>query len=79
MPITLGQGKHTLTMFVNFVVLDEQMAYNTIFGRLLMRATQMVTVVYCLMIKFPTPMSARFVRVNLKKSRECQVRAVHLT
>lgn len=53
-------------------MVDQQMAYNAIFDRPLMRVKQMITVVYCcLMIKFPTPIGVGFIRVELKKENEC--------
>lgn len=30
LPVTIGQVSHTLTFFVNLVVVDHQMAYNAI-------------------------------------------------
>lgn len=46
LPITMGQGSYTLTFFTNFVVVDQPIAYNTIFSRPMMKATQIVTIVY---------------------------------
>lgn len=53
MPVTIGQGSHTLTFFSNFAVVDQPISYNAIFGRPMMKATQMVTFVDYLMVKFP--------------------------
>lgn len=53
--------------------------YNTIFGRPMMNAMQMVTAVYYLTIKFLTPIGIGFVREDLRKVRECQVRPIELT
>lgn len=77
--VTIRQGAHTLTFFANFVMVDQPMAYNAIFGRPMMKATQMVTAVYCLTVKFPTPTGFNFVRADLEKARECEVRAIELT
>lgn len=46
------------------------MAYNVLFGRPMMKARQMVTVVYCLTVKF---------RTSTEKARECQASAIKLT
>lgn len=39
----------------------------------------MVTVVYYLTVKFPTPTGIGFVRADLGKARQCKVRAIELT
>lgn len=47
------------------------MAYNTMFGRPLIKEMEMVTVIYFLTIKFPTPTGIGFIKGDMEKTREC--------
>lgn len=55
------------------------MAYDAIFSRPIMKETYMVTILYCLTIKFPTLIEIGFFREYLKKEREYQVREIKPT
>ena len=57
--ITIGQKEHTVIVMVDFLVVDQPSAYNAIIGRPLMKKNNMVSVVYCLTVKFPTPTGVR--------------------
>lgn len=61
------------------MVVEQPMSYNAIFGRPIMKATQIVTIVYYITVKFPTLTGIGFIIVDLEKSRECHVRAIKLT
>ena len=55
LPITLGTRDNVVTKEVQFLIVNQPSAYNAIIGRPLMKKTSIVTVVYCLTIKFPIP------------------------
>lgn len=40
--VTLGEGKHTTTVLTDIIMFDELTTYNAIFGRPIMKATNMV-------------------------------------
>ena len=52
--VVLGQGDHTVTIEIKFLVVDLPSAYNVIIGRPLMKKTNMVTTIYYLTVKFLT-------------------------
>ena len=54
-----------MTVMADFLVIDQPSAYNAIIGRPLMKKTSMVIVVYCLIVKFPTPTGIRYVISNV--------------
>lgn len=66
LPMTLRQGKHTITIFGNFIVIDHLIVYNSIFDQPIM-----VIVAYFLTIMFPTMTGVGFIKVDLKKVKEC--------
>lgn len=78
LPVTLGQGKNQITVFVDFIVSDQPSVYNAIIGCSLMKKTKMVSVVYCLVIKFPTPTRIEFVRANQSEARSCHLWPLNL-
>ena len=69
LPITIGQGKHTVTVMADFLVVDQPSAYNAIIGRPLMKKTNMVSAVYCLTVKFPTPTGVGYIKVDQATAR----------
>ena len=77
--MTLWQGKHTLSVIYNFLVVDQPSTYNAIFGQSLMKQTNMVTVVYCLMIKFLKPTRITYFKINQVTARQCHIRSQQLT
>lgn len=60
LPNALGDGEHSTTEYVQFYMVDHQMAYNTIFGRSIMKMARMVVVTFCMKIKFPTKNRVEF-------------------
>ena len=73
LPITLGMRKNVITKKVEFFIIDLPSAYNTIIDQPLMKKTSMVTIVYCLTIKFPTPTRVGYVKANLTTMRQCHI------
>ncbi|KAH1082029.1 hypothetical protein J1N35_021790 [Gossypium stocksii] len=62
LPVTLGDGEHTTTKYIQIFVVDYSMAYNAIFGRSIMRMAKMVIAIFCMKIKFPTRTRVGFMR-----------------
>ena len=62
--VTIGQGEHIFTMMVDFLIVDQPSTYNAIIGRPLMKKTNMVTVVYCLTVKFLTPVGVGYIKID---------------
>ncbi|KAH1032029.1 hypothetical protein J1N35_044203 [Gossypium stocksii] len=60
LPVTLGDGEHTITEYVQFFFVDHPMAYNVIFRRSVMRKAKMVIATFCIKIKFSTRTRVRF-------------------
>ena len=79
LPITIGQGEHTTTVTADFLVVDQPSAYNAIIGRPLMKKTNMVSAVYCLTIKFPTPTGVGYIKADQATARQCHIQAIHLS
>lgn len=55
LPVTLGEGSLSVTQMVEFMVLDQESAHNTLVGRELLKAMKVVTYIHHLTIKFSTP------------------------
>ena len=79
LPITIGQGEHTITVMADFLVVDQLSAYNAIIGRPLMKKTNMVSAVYCLTVKFPTPTEVGYIKTDQATARQCHIQAIHLS
>ena len=79
LPITIGQGEHTIMIMANFLVVDQLSAYNAIIGRPLMKKTNMVTIVYCLIVKFSTSTGIRYIKVDQAMARQCHIQSIHLS
>ena len=73
LPITIGQGEHTTTVMADFLVVDQSSAYNAIIGRPLMKKTNMVSIVYCLTIKFSTPTGVGYIKADQATARQCHI------
>lgn len=78
LPVKLGQGDNKLQVMAHFLVVDQSSAYNAIFGRPLMKLTQMITAVYCLTIKFPTPTGIGFFCADRATARKCHIKSLKL-
>ncbi|KAK5812285.1 hypothetical protein PVK06_027712 [Gossypium arboreum] len=76
LPVTLGDGEHTTTEYVQFFVMNHPMAYNAIFERLIMRMENMVVATFCINVKFPTRIGVGFMRSNQRTARQCYMLSV---
>ena len=62
LPITIDQGEHTVTVMADFLVVDQPSAYNVIIGWPQMKKTNMITAVYCFIVKFSIPTGVRYIK-----------------
>ena len=63
----------------DFLVVDQPSTYNAIIERPLMKKTNMVSMVYCLTIKFPTPTGVEYIKANQAMARQCHIQVIHLS
>ncbi|KAH1114835.1 hypothetical protein J1N35_008213 [Gossypium stocksii] len=68
--VTLGDGKHTTTKYVQSYLVDHLMAYNAIFSRPIMRMANMVIAAYYMKIKFLTSTGVDFLLFDQRMARQ---------
>ena len=78
LPITMGDGEHTMNALVYFLIVDQPSAYNAIIDRPLMKKIKMVTAIYCLTVKFPTPIGIGYMRSDQRTARQCHLLLIEL-
>ena len=66
-------------VMADFLVVDQPSAYNAIIGRPLMKKTNMISTVYCLTVKFPTPTRVGYIKIDQATARQCHIQAIHLS
>ena len=44
-----------------------------------MKRTNMVSTVYCLIVKFPTPIGVGYIKADQAMVRQCHIQAIHLS
>ena len=79
LPITIGQGEHTITKIADFLVVNQSSAYNAIIGRPLMKKMNMVSTVYYLTIKISTTTRVGYIKVDQAMARQCHIQSIHLS
>ena len=79
LPVTLGQGEHTITVIADFLIVDQSSTYNAIISRPLMKKTSMVTTVYSLTIKFSTSIVIGYIKTDQATSRQCHIQSLQLS
>lgn len=67
-----------VTKEVEFLIVDPPSAYNAIIDQPLMKKTSMVTTMYYLTIKFPTPTRVRYIKANPTTTRECHIQSLQM-
>lgn len=75
LPITLGEGTCSSTQVMDFMMVDHGSSYNAIIGRPLLKEMRVVTSIYHLSMKFPTPGGIGVVRGCQYDSRECYLQS----
>ncbi|XP_060968820.1 uncharacterized protein LOC133036288 [Cannabis sativa] len=78
LPITLGTAPVVAKSMADFAVIDQHSAYNAVIGRPILKEMKIVTSIYHLTMKFPTPAGVGSVRGVQSDSRECYNTAVKL-
>ena len=68
-----------MTEMVDFLVVDQPSTYNAIIGRPLMRKMNMVSAVYCLIVKFPTSTGVDYIKADQAIARQCHIQSIHLS
>ena len=63
----------------DFLVVDQPSTYNAIIGRPLMKKMNMVSTVYCLTVKLPTPTRIRYIKADQAITRQCHIQSIHLS
>ncbi|XP_031265758.1 uncharacterized protein LOC116124192 [Pistacia vera] len=77
LPATLGET-HEVTKMTKFLVVDCLSTFNGILGRPLRWNFKVVTSIYHLKIRFPTPTGCGEVKGSQRESHDCYVRAVQM-
>ncbi|XP_074374966.1 uncharacterized protein LOC141716663 [Apium graveolens] len=78
LPVTLGEEPRTATRATEFLVVNEDISYNGIIGRPMLREMRIITSIHHFSIKFPTPNGIGWVKGCHADSRECYSRALYL-
>lgn len=60
--VTVGEAPRSATRLADFIAVDENISYNAILGRPILKDTKIITSIYYLTIKFPTPRGVGVVR-----------------
>ncbi|XP_063942768.1 uncharacterized protein LOC135150410 [Daucus carota subsp. sativus] len=76
LPVTLGEGTCSATQVMDFMIVDHDSSHNTIVGRPLLKEMRVVTSIYHLFMKFPTPGGIGIVRGCQYDSRECYLQSL---
>ena len=61
-----------------FLAVDYPSTFNSVIGRLLLKALRVMTSIHCLTMKFPTTSGTRQVRRRKYDSRECHNKSLEL-
>nr|XP_017228021.1 PREDICTED: uncharacterized protein LOC108203549 [Daucus carota subsp. sativus] len=76
LPVILGEAPRTATQISEFVIIDHPSAHNALMGRPLLKDMKIVTSIYHLTLKFPTPGGVGCVMGSQYESRDCYGRSL---
>ncbi|XP_058104050.1 uncharacterized protein LOC131248027 [Magnolia sinica] len=76
LPVTAGEGKHQVTLMVDFLVVNIPSVHNIILGRPSLNAMRAVVSTYHLMMKFPAEEGIGYLRGDQREARRCYAIAV---
>ena len=79
LPITIDQWEHIVIEMADFLVVDQPSTYNAIIDQPLMKKTNMVSTVYYLTVKFPTPTRVGHIKEDQVMTRQCHIQSIHLS
>nr|XP_017225259.1 PREDICTED: uncharacterized protein LOC108201488 [Daucus carota subsp. sativus] len=71
LPVTLGEAPRAATQIAEFVIIDHPSAHNALMGRPLLKDMRIITSIYHLTLKFPTPGGVGCVKGSQYESRDC--------
>lgn len=77
--ITWGNDDHAMTKRHDFLVVDLPSEHSAIFGRPPMKKLKLVSVVYYLTVKFPTPNGTGFIMSNKGTWRRCHILSIEIS
>ncbi|KAK5803012.1 hypothetical protein PVK06_030649 [Gossypium arboreum] len=73
LPATWGDDEYTTIEYVRFFIVDHPMAYNAIFGGLIMRMARIMIATFCIKIKFSTRIEIGFMQFDQRLARQCHM------
>ncbi|KAK1363262.1 hypothetical protein POM88_038823 [Heracleum sosnowskyi] len=76
LPLTLGEGTLSATQVFDFLVVDQPTHYNALLGRPVLKEMRIVTSIYHLSMKFPTPTGVGCIKGCQYDSRDCYSRMI---
>ena len=76
LPVTLGEGAVSVTQVMEYMIVDHESSHNVIIGRPLLKEMRVVTSIYHLSMKFPTPSGVGCIRGCQYDSRECYRKSI---
>ena len=71
LPMTVGEYPKQSCVMTDFLVLNQPSTFNVMLGRPSLRALKVITSIYHLLMKFPTPNGVWQVRGNQDKAKRC--------
>lgn len=71
LPFTVGEYPKTMTVMAEFLVVDCPSTFNTLLGRLSLKALKVATLIYHLVMKFATPEGVGMVKGSQHYARKC--------
>lgn len=71
LPVCIGEDPLMATQVIQFMIVDQESAHNALLGRPFLKEMRVVTSIYHLSMKFPTPKGIGCVRGCQDDSREC--------
>ena len=78
LPVTLGEGPLSTTQVAEWLVVNQYSALNVVIGRPILKEMRIVTSIYHMSMKFPTPKGVGCVKGCQYNSRDCYNKAIHL-
>ena len=76
LPVTIGEEPCSVTQMVSFMIVDQESSHNALIGRPMLKYMRIVTSIYHLCMKFPTPRGKGCVKGCQLDSRECYSKAM---
>lgn len=78
LPVTLGEGPLSTTQIAEWLIVNQYSAFNAVVDHPILRDMRIVTSIYHLSMKFPTPGGVGCVKGCQYDSRDCYNRAVRI-